>query len=105
MIDINEITDTFINVHFKGNDIQVEKKAFQVWIDNSDKREWELVYSNESGEPVESTGLMSWDEYYRSIYLNNDLEEFLTVREETCKLRNLYMGKALNKLLTQIKTA
>lgn len=104
-VEINQITDTeiFILQNNKVDEV-INKAAFQQWVDNADKREWEMNWSDEGGNHRQDSGLMSWDDYYSSIYITNDIADYLTVREaRTGKLRNMYdLGKGLSQILKTI---
>jgi hypothetical protein len=99
---IAEITDTNI---FLEDGTRISKVAFEKWVDNSDKREWELNSSDHNGYHKQVLGKMSWQEYYESDYLKSDVKEFLEVRNpENGKLRSMPdLNRSLKPILEQVK--
>lgn len=87
MIEVIEITNDLI--HLEDN-TTVDRAKFEKWIDENDKRDW--------GANTGETGIMTWEQYYDSKYLINDLAEYVNTRSG--KLKNMYdLGTGLKKLL------
>ncbi len=102
-MNILEITENLIVVDNGKKDVEINKLAFESWIDNSDKRSFIEDWS-EAGEHRQISGVIDWEDYYGSHYLNSDIKEYLIVREaKTGKLKDMPdMAGSLKKLLHQI---
>ena len=101
-LDILEITDKIIVVDTGKEDIEINKDAFENWIDNAGKRAFPDKIDFE-GEYHPQVGLLDWSDYYDSHYFKSDIIEYLKVRDaKTGKLRDMYdLGAGLKKLLTK----
>lgn len=61
--------------------VEINRNDFDEWATDEQKREWIEVTPDYDGEPKESTGRMSWREYYGSSYFYKDVAEFIELKK------------------------
>jgi hypothetical protein len=98
-MEIHEINDTEIITDAGA----VNRNAFEKWVDDNNKRDWIHDTSNYRGEHEQSSGTMTWDDYYdNDKYVCEDLNDYIkylqTVPSKIKTLPNL--RDSLRKLVS-----
>jgi hypothetical protein len=93
-------TETEITIITKDGEHTYPMKDYYNFLRRNDKLDWELNLSDDRGEHVQSTGLMSMEEYWNTshTYILLDLEEFLVSKQGDQWTSNV-IGKILNKAI------
>jgi hypothetical protein len=93
-------TETEITIITEGEDQVFSLKELEGYLTRTDALDWELNFSDESGEHVQNVGQMSMEEYFdtsRSRILM-DLQGFLEIKKGDQWTSNV-IGKILNKAI------
>jgi hypothetical protein len=100
-IDTWEMDLNLIKVSALKNNIPVDYELsivkFEAFIDRHGKRDYCSDPSDYRGEHVQDAGTMSWDEYYESTYLMEDLIEFIIIQEADQVFTDISAG--INKIV------
>ena len=100
---IDELTEDFIMASSPDKTMIVNRTAFEAWANYNDLRDFENNTSDHTGDHVQVSGKLTWDEYYQTNDSAKDIYNYLETHTVSGKLKDLPdLGAAFTKLLNQI---